>query len=303
MMRKNWLSPPRHLSMMGDEQNDDTSSVFSKNTTTTTATMRQGRRFLVGTLLILLGALAAVSLYRGGAGTRGPESTTSSDGGGVGLRFHHSNIVPVEEAKEHWLDLGNGLQLWFRTWGRMDGIPIVFIHGGPGNAIADYYDNGNKRFFEDANHTYFVVEIDQRGTGNSQPSVRDDWRNMKYYMDISMDVMCADFEQVRKYLGINQWLVWGGSYGSTLAINYGERYPKSCMALILRGIYLDTPEEAHAVYSRDVYLQHPQRLREFEILYNYAARYVKQHQKEDEETGVDVNKNHHLLDPNDAERL
>ena len=225
-----------------------------------------------------------------------------------------SKIVALEDAKEEWLDIGEeGIQIWFRTWGRSDGIPVVFIHGGPGNAIAEY---NNTRFFADVDDTFFVVEIDQRGTGYSQPSVRDDWKNMKHYQDISIDKMCADFEAVRKHLGIDQWLVFGGSFGSTLAINYGERYPESSMALIIRGVYLDTAEEVYAVYSRKSYLDHPKRLHEFDILYQYAARYIaaKEHysavrsRKGDPLSSKNITDEEwqeltQVLDPNDAERL
>jgi proline iminopeptidase len=223
-------------------------------------------------------------------------------------------ILDVEQAQETWLDIqdedsGHKYQIWFRTWGRMDGtgIPIVFIHGGPGNAIADYFGNSNKRFFADDAHSFYVVEIDQRGTGNSRPSVRDDWHNMEYYQDISIDKMCADFEAVRTYLGIDQWLVWGGSFGSTLAINYGERYPESCLALIIRGIYLDTADEVQFIYSRNTYIHNPKRLREFDILYQYAADYVeKKHSNnhDDNSGGSDVSDSSDpFLDPNDAERI
>jgi proline iminopeptidase len=194
--------------------------------------------------------------------------------------------IPIEQAQEHLLDIGHGLQIWYRTWGNKNGIPILFVHGGPGNAIADYY-NGNKRFFDYTK--FYVVEIDQRGTGNSQPSVRQDWHNMKYYMDISIDLICQDFEKVRKHLKIDKWVVWGGSFGSTLTINYGTRYPKRCLALIVRGIYLDTVPEVHAVYSRSSHEMHPQRLHEFDVLYNYAAK--------------NVSRSEPPLDPEDAERL
>ena len=180
-----------------------------------------------------------------------------------------SHIIPIERATEHWLELDDTLQLWYRTWGNpTNGIPVLFVHGGPGNAIADYHD-GNKRFF--SAEQFWVIEIDQRGTGNSEPSVRDDWRNMEYYKDISIDQICADFELVREALGIDQWLVWGGSFGSTLSINYGTRYPERSLALILRGIYLDTAAEVDAVYSRRTYEKNPKRLAEFEILYDYAV--------------------------------
>lgn len=195
-------------------------------------------------------------------------------------------VVPIEAAHEQWVrvEKKNDLKVWFRTWGnRETGIPLLFVHGGPGNAIADYH-NGNKKFFSD--EEFFVVEVDQRGTGNSQPSVRDSWKNMRYYDNISIDLIVADFEVVREKLGIDRWLVWGGSFGSTLTINYASRYPESCLALVLRGIYLDTAEEVHTVYGKHAYLKNPRRLAEFEILFNYAQDNVPEE-----------------LDPNDAEKL
>ena len=112
-------------------------------------------------------------------------------------------------------DIGNGLKLWYQTWGNKEGIPVIFVHGGPGNCVADYA-GVNANFFD--KNKYFVVEVDQRGTGKSTPSVRDDYRNMKYYMDITIDKMAADFELIRKGLNIEKWLVFGGSWGSTLGI-------------------------------------------------------------------------------------
>ncbi|CAB9515065.1 Proline iminopeptidase [Seminavis robusta] len=232
------------------------------------------------------------------------------------LKQHPHGVVFVEDAKEYRLDLppdkddGTAsqdenvpLQLWFRVWGRVDGtgIPLLFVHGGPGNAIADYFGNSNQRFFgsksdpaDEDPFQFMVVEVDQRGTGNSQPSIRDGWQNMKYYEDISITKMVADFEVVRKFLGIDQWLVWGGSFGSTLAIYYGELYPNSCLGLVLRGIYLDTAEEVGVVYAKETYVDNPKRLHEFNILYQYAADYAN-----DNQHGSDKEP----LDPNDAERI
>ena len=188
----------------------------------------------------------------------------------IPVRPHMPTIVPIEAAHEHWVwvDGNHTMKVWYRTWGnRETGQPVLFVHGGPGNAIADY-QNGNKKFFSD--ELFFVVEVDQRGTGNSQPSVRDNWQNMKYYMDISIDQIVADFEIIRTSLDIDQWMVWGGSFGSTLAINYATRYPERCLALILRGIYLDTFEEVDTVYSRRTYVKHPNRLAEFDDFFEYA---------------------------------
>lgn len=177
--------------------------------------------------------------------------------------------IPIEQAQEHMLDIGKGLSIWFRTWGnRRGGIPVLFVHGGPGNDVGDYY-NRNKRFFDPS--TFFVVEVDQRGTGNSQPSVRADWRNMKYYMDIDIEKMSADFELVRESLKIDQWLVWGGSWGSTLTLDYGMRYPHRCIALIVRGIYLNTRIELDAVYSRKAHEHSPEELEAFDAFFKLAA--------------------------------
>jgi pimeloyl-ACP methyl ester carboxylesterase len=264
--------------------------------------------------LLLLGAIAAVTGYWYlGLSTSDNKQKSST-----------AMIIPVEQAVETRLNVtdaesGRVYQLWFRTWGRSldddddtPAIPIVFFHGGPGNAIADYFGNSNQRFFQNQNHNFFVVEVDQRGTGQSQPSVRDDMDNMRYYADISIDKMCADFEAIRKHLKISKWLVWGGSFGSTLAINYGQRYPDSCLALIVRGIYLDTVDEVYAIYARKSYLNNTKRLREFDILYSYAADYyAKQHQQQSQQQTKDQdNSNNSVtsssppgLDPSNAEQL
>jgi proline iminopeptidase len=171
-------------------------------------------------------------------------------------------IVPIEKAREHMLDIGGGLTLWYRVWGnRKSGIPILFVHGGPGNAIADY-DNGNKRFFD--SNKFLVIEVDQRGTGRSQPSLRDDCENWKYYKDISIDKMSHDFELVRRALNVEKWLVFGGSWGSTLAIDYTERYPQRALGLIVRGIWLNTRPEFDAIFIREPYLDNKKRLAEFD---------------------------------------
>jgi proline iminopeptidase len=117
---------------------------------------------------------------------------------------------------------------------------VIFVHGGPGNCVADY-KGVNAHFFEA--EKYFVVEVDQRGTGKSTPMVREGHHNMKHYMDITIDQMAADFELVREALKIDKWLVFGGSWGSTLGIQYAENYPSVCLGLIVRGIFLNSKAE------------------------------------------------------------
>ncbi|KAL3784671.1 hypothetical protein ACHAWO_004886 [Cyclotella atomus] len=210
-----------------------------------------------------------------------------------------TEVISIERAIEHTIDIGGGLSIWFRTWGTHrrgyssapDAVPaVLFVHGGPGQAVADY-KNGNKRFFDAKK--LFVVEVDQRGTGNSQPSVRDDYRNMKYYQGVSIDLIAQDFEEVRKYLGIEEWAVWGGSYGSTIALNYCMIYPQSCTGLLLRGIYLDTPEELSQVYSREAFEDDDRKMAEFNTLYDFAKGYLERNAATGDEE----------LDPNDAQGL
>lgn len=146
---------------------------------------------------------------------------------------HHISfdVVDIYHAQEYRIQVDDGISLWFRTWGNASAVPVLFVHGGPGGAVEDYH-NGNQRFFD--KNRLFVVEVDQRGTGRSQPSVRDDWQNMKLYQNISIATISNDYEKVRSFLGIDRWVVWGGSYGSTIGIDYATRYPGSTLSLILR---------------------------------------------------------------------
>ena len=182
-------------------------------------------------------------------------------------------------------------------WGSKHGIPVLFVHGGPGNCVADY-QNVNERFFDAS--VFFVVEVDQRGTGKSQPSVRspqlpgsfhsllasslssiarpqvrDDFKHMQRYRDISIAQMSADFEKVREHLQISQWLIFGGSWGSTLGLDYAQRYASVCLGLIIRGIYLNSKPEFDAIYSRSPFLADARRLAEFDTWQELAVAEAK----------------------------
>ena len=184
------------------------------------------------------------------------------------------------------VEVAPGIMLWYRTWGnRESGIPVLFVHGGPGACTSDYT---NSVFFEA--DRYFVVEIDQRGTGNSKPSVRENFENMKVYLDITIQQMSADFEVVRETLGIQKWLVFGGSWGSTLGLDYAERYPERCIGVILRGIFLSTKDEFDAIYARDSFQGNMRRTAEFDVFFEAAQEEVKRLEEPE-------------LDPNDSERF
>ncbi|MFD2270048.1 alpha/beta fold hydrolase [Undibacterium arcticum] len=120
--------------------------------------------------------------------------------------------------------------LYWEQCGNPDGLPVLFLHGGPGAGLSPTH----RQFFFDPVH-YRVVLFDQRGAGKSTPlgEVRHN----------TTPLLIDDIEQLRRLLGIEQWLVFGGSWGSTLALAYGEAHPERCLGFVLRGIFLCTPGE------------------------------------------------------------
>jgi proline iminopeptidase len=125
--------------------------------------------------------------------------------------------------------------LYYEQCGNAAGKPVVFLHGGPGAGLVPDY----RRFFDPA--AYRVVLFDQRGSGKSTPhaSLED---NTTWHL-------VADIELIREHLGIEQWLVFGGSWGSTLALAYAETHPERVTGLVLRGIYLGRESETRWFYE------------------------------------------------------
>jgi proline iminopeptidase len=119
--------------------------------------------------------------------------------------------------------------LYWEECGNPDGVPVLFLHGGPGSGLSPRH----RQFFDPA--YYRIVLFDQRGAGQSTPlgEVRDN----------TTQLLVQDIEQLREMLGIGQWLVFGGSWGSTLALAYGEAHPERCTGFVLRGIFLCTQPE------------------------------------------------------------
>ncbi len=131
---------------------------------------------------------------------------------------------PVEPYNAGRLALDRIHTMYWEESGNPHGVPVVFLHGGPGAGSAP----NHRRFFDPAH--YRIVIFDQRGAGRSTPlgEVRDN----------TTPHLIADMEQLRQHLGIEQWLVFGGSWGSTLALAYGEVHPRRCLGFVLRGIFL-----------------------------------------------------------------
>ncbi len=114
--------------------------------------------------------------------------------------------------------------MYWEVSGNPNGKPVVFLHGGPGAGASP----AHRRFF-DPRH-YRIVIFDQRGAGRSTP--------LGELKDNTTPHLIADMEQLRRHLNIEHWLVFGGSWGSTLALAYAEHHPARCSGLILRGIFL-----------------------------------------------------------------
>jgi len=122
------------------------------------------------------------------------------------------------------LNLGGRHRMYFEESGNPHGVPVLFLHGGPGAGAAP----AHRRFFDPAH--YRIVIFDQRGAGRSTP--------LGELADNTTPLLIADIEKLREMLGIEAWLVFGGSWGSTLALAYAEAHPQRCTGLILRGIFL-----------------------------------------------------------------
>jgi proline iminopeptidase len=126
-------------------------------------------------------------------------------------------------------------ELYYEQCGNPEGIPVVFLHGGPGGGL----DKAYRRFFDP--QAYRIILFDQRGSGQSRPHA-----NLE---DNTTWDLVSDIEALREKFDIDKWLVFGGSWGSTLALAYAETHPDRVTGLILRGIFLCRPQEIKWFYQ------------------------------------------------------
>lgn len=135
----------------------------------------------------------------------------------------------VEPFRKHHLAVGDGHALYVEECGRHDGVPVVFLHGGPGSGCSLKH----RRFFDPAR--FRAVLFDQRGCGRSTP--------LAGLQSNTTAHLVADIERIRESLGIARWIVFGGSWGSLLALAYASRHPARVAGLVLRGIFLGSDDE------------------------------------------------------------
>jgi len=136
-----------------------------------------------------------------------------------------SGLYPaIEPYQTHQIAVADGHRLYVEESGHPQGVPVLFLHGGPGSNTKPYH----RRFFNP--EKYRIILFDQRGCGRSEAT--DELDN-----NTTADLL-ADLEVLRKTLHINQWVLFGGSWGATLALLYAERHPERVLGLIVRGTFL-----------------------------------------------------------------
>jgi proline iminopeptidase len=162
----------------------------------------------------------------------------------------HANIEPYDQGR---LDVGDGQHLYWETCGDPGGKPAVVLHGGPGSGCSSWW----RRLFDP--RRYRVVLFDQRGCGRSAPNAADPGTDLTSNTTAHL---VADIERLRQHLGIERWLVLGGSWGSTLALAYTQSHADSVTEMVLFSVVTTTRREVEWV-TRDVGRHFPAAWRRF----------------------------------------
>ncbi|WP_019959687.1 prolyl aminopeptidase [Woodsholea maritima] len=150
-------------------------------------------------------------------------------------RAHRQSLYrPIDPYTTGMLDVGDGHILYYEECGRADGVPVIGLHGGPGGGASP----AMRRFFDPTR--YRIILFDQRGCGRSHP-----------YSSLHANTtahLVSDMEKLRTHLGVDRWLVFGGSWGVTLALSYARQHADHVLAMVLRGIFLCTQKELNWFY-------------------------------------------------------
>ncbi len=150
-------------------------------------------------------------------------------------RAVHYLYPPIDAFDQRMLDVGNGHQIYVEQSGNLQGLPVVVFHGGPGGGCSPTM----RRYFDP--EIYRVVLFDQRGCGKSRPHAEIEANTTQH--------LIADTETIRKALGIEQWIAFGGSWGATLALLYAQAHPDRVACLVLRGVFLMMQRELEWFYG------------------------------------------------------
>lgn len=147
----------------------------------------------------------------------------------------------VDPHAQGLLDVGDGHHIYWETCGRPVGLPALFLHGGPGSGCTA----GSRRLFDP--QRYRTVIFDQRQCGRSTPSAADATTRLDTN---TTPRLLADIECLREHLGIERWVLFGGSWGVTLGLAYAERHPERVVAAIFASVTLTRPADVHWLYHQ-----------------------------------------------------
>lgn len=164
----------------------------------------------------------------------------------------------IEPFARERVAVGDGHELYVERCGNPDGTPVVFLHGGPGSGCEAWH----RRFFDP--ERYHVVLFDQRGSGRSTPHAGLEANTTAHLID--------DMELLRQRYAIDRWVVFGGSWGSTLGLAYAETFPQRVRALILRGIFLCRPQDLAWFYQEGASRLFPEAFAEYARMIPAAER-------------------------------
>jgi proline iminopeptidase len=142
---------------------------------------------------------------------------------------------PIEPFDRRMMDVGDGHEIYVEQSGQPDGLPVVVLHGGPGGGCSP----AMRRYFDP--NIYRIILFDQRGCGRSRPHASVE-ANTTWHL-------VADIERIREALTIDDWIVFGGSWGATLALIYAQTHPERARHLVLRGVFTMTQAELDWFYG------------------------------------------------------
>lgn len=146
---------------------------------------------------------------------------------------------PIEPYEHELLDVGEGNRVYWEACGNPAGKPALVVHGGPGSGCGA----GSRRYFDP--DRYRVILFDQRGCGRSLPHASDPATDMSVN---TTHHLVADMEKLREHLGVERWLLYGGSWGSTLILAYAERHPERVSEIVLLGVTTTRRSEIDWLY-------------------------------------------------------
>lgn len=152
---------------------------------------------------------------------------------------HVTPHPPLQPHASGHLDVSDGNRIYWESSGNPDGKPALWLHGGPGAGGG----RGSRRLFDP--DAYRIVLFDQRGCGQSEPHAADPEVSLEHN---TTEHLLADIERLREHLGVDRWLLYGGSWGCTLALAYAQRHPDRVSEIVLVAISLSTPAEVDWLY-------------------------------------------------------